>query len=179
MKGFQRRMTGARPDRRAIAFCAVVFGLLAAGTYLWVWSGRSERTALRADPADTRQVALGETVYRQHCASCHGARLEGQPDWRTRKPDGKLPAPPHDETGHTWHHSDEQLFGLTRLGLKPPLAPESYQSDMPAFDGVLTDAQIWAVLAFIKSTWPIHIRDRQERINEAIRQRRREKGDQR
>ena len=88
-----------------------------------------------------------------------------------------LPAPPHDETGHTWHHADEQLFRLTRLGVKPPLAPEGYQSDMPAFDGVLTDAQIRAVLAFIKSTWPIDIRDRQERINEAIRQRPAEKGD--
>ncbi|MDA1324772.1 MAG: hypothetical protein O3C34_08500, partial [Proteobacteria bacterium] len=57
----------------------------------------------------------------------------------------------------------------------PPLAPEGYQSDMPAFEGVLTGTQIWAVLAFIKSKWPIVIRDRQERINEAIRRQQAEK----
>lgn len=106
-----------------------------------------------ADPADAAQVALGSQIYRKQCASCHGADLKGQPDWRIRKPDGRLPAPPHDETGHTWHHLDEQLFRLTKRGLRPPLAPEGYQSDMPAFEDVLTDAEIWAALAYIKSRW--------------------------
>lgn len=124
----------------------------------------------RADPDDPDQVALGASLYRQHCGACHGAKLEGQPKWRTRKPDGKLPAPPHDGTGHTWHHSDELLFRLTRTGVKPPLAPDGYKSDMPAFEGVLNDEQIWAVLAFIKSQWPSTIRERQERVNEASRQ---------
>ncbi len=115
----------------------------------------------RADPDDRAQVTLGEAAYQQHCASCHGAKLEGQPDWRIRKPDGRLPAPPHDATGHTWHHPDDQLFQITKLGLRPPLAPEGYQSDMAAYRGVLTDEQIWAVLAFIKSKWPAEIRARQ------------------
>ena len=163
------------PDRRAIAICAVAVALIASGAGLWFWSVWSEAARHRTDPEDLRVVALGKSIYRTHCAACHGAKLEGQPNWRNRKPDGKLPAPPHDETGHTWHHADEHLFRLTRFGVKPPLAPEGYQSDMPAFDGVLTDAQIWAVLAFIKSTWPIDIRDRQERINEAIQQRQAEK----
>lgn len=118
-----------------------------------------------ANPDDSLQVAFGASVYRQRCASCHGSNLEGQPDWRTRKPDGRLPAPPHDETGHTWHHPDEHLFSITNLGLKPPLAPEGYQSDMPAFDDVLTDEEIWAVLAFIKSRWPTTIRARQQGID--------------
>ena len=125
----------------------------------------------RADPHDADQVALGAAVYRQHCASCHGAKLEGQSSWKERKPDGKLPAPPHDETGHTWHHSDEQLFRLTKIGVRPPLAPEGYRSDMPGYDGVLSDEQIWAVLAFIKSRWPADIRARQDRVNAAMRQR--------
>ena len=129
---------------------------VAAGWAFWPLS-----SAGRADPDDSRQVALGETVYRASCASCHGANLEGQPNWRTRKPNGRLPAPPHDETGHTWHHLDEQLFRITKLGVKPPLAPEGYESDMPAFDAVLTDEEIWAVLAFIKSRWPPKILARQ------------------
>ena len=134
---------------------------LAAGWMFW-----PSAVTGRADAADARQVALGTQVYRENCASCHGANLEGQPNWTTRKPDGRFPAPPHDESGHTWHHPDDVLFGLTKSGLKPPLAPAGYQSDMPAFGTVLTDEQIWAVLAFIKSRWPEKIRARQSSLNE-------------
>jgi len=123
----------------------------------------------RADAGDRQLVALGAAVYKVRCASCHGVKLEGQPDWRSRNANGRLPAPPHDESGHTWHHADEQLFRITKLGLKPPLAPEGYESDMPAFAGVLTDREIWAVLAYIKSRWPPHIRDRQRRRDAAYR----------
>jgi len=107
----------------------------------------------RADPRDASRVALGERVYSQHCASCHGAKLEGQPNWRSRLPNGRLPAPPHDESGHTWHHPDRLLFAITKNGLVPPYAPKGYASDMPAYAGSLTDDEIWAALAFIKSRW--------------------------
>ena len=107
----------------------------------------------RADPGDEVRVALGARVYAQHCAACHGARLEGQPEWHKRMPNGRLPAPPHDESGHTWHHPDHVLFALTRNGLVPPYAPENYASDMPAFAGKLADDEIWAVLAYLKSHW--------------------------
>ncbi|HEU4645394.1 MAG TPA: cytochrome c [Burkholderiales bacterium] len=107
----------------------------------------------RADPGDAGRVALGERVYAQHCASCHGANLEGQPHWRSLLPNGRRPAPPHDETGHTWHHADALLFGITKQGIVPPYAPAGYESDMPAFGRTLADDEIWAVLAFIKSRW--------------------------
>jgi len=106
-----------------------------------------------ADPGNAAQVSRGQAVYQTHCASCHGANLEAQPDWRKRLPNGRLPAPPHDDSGHTWHHADELLFRITKQGLVPPLAPEGYQSDMPGFASVLSDEDIWAVLAFIKSRW--------------------------
>lgn len=107
----------------------------------------------RADPADAARVALGERVYLQQCAACHGVKLEGQPNWRSRLPNGRMPAPPHDETGHTWHHPDRMLFAITKQGLVPPYAPAGYESDMPGFAGRLSDDEIWAVLAFIKSRW--------------------------
>ena len=107
----------------------------------------------RADPREPALVRLGERVYAQECASCHGAKLEGQPDWRRRLPSGRLPAPPHDESGHTWHHPDLVLFAITKNGLVPPHAPEGYESDMPAYGGKLSDDEIWAVLAYIKSHW--------------------------
>jgi len=105
-------------------------------------------------------VALGRTVYTRQCASCHGTRLEGQPNWKERLPNGRLPA--HDATGHTWDHPDSQLFDLTKNGVSGVLP--GYQSDMPAFKDVLTDREIWAVLAYIESTWPPEIRARQEKI---------------
>lgn len=106
------------------------------------------------DPGNPAQVAQGATLYSLHCAACHGADLEGQANWRSRLPNGRLPAPPHDETGHTWHHSNAQLFAMTRDGLVPPLAPEGYESDMPAYASVLSDDEIRSVLAYIQSTWP-------------------------
>ncbi len=118
-----------------------------------------------ADPANSEQVARGKAVYVQHCAACHGARLEGQPDWQERLPSGRMPAPPHDASGHTWHHPDSVLFGITKHGLVPgKYAPRNYQSDMPAFGGVLSDAEIWDVLAYIKHAWPEEIRSAQAEV---------------
>ncbi|WP_418317124.1 c-type cytochrome [Piscinibacter sakaiensis] len=100
----------------------------------------------------------GEAIYKAECASCHGAKLEGQPDWRTRRADGKMPAPPHDASGHTWHHPREQLAAIVKHGLVPPNAPAGYVSDMPAYAGKLSDKQIDNVLAWIESQWPAEIR---------------------
>ena len=108
----------------------------------------------RADPRNATLVAAGAKVYAAHCAACHGPNLEGQPEWRNRLPSGRLPAPPHDESGHTWHHPDDVLFGITKHGLVPgKYAPMDYQSDMPAFAGKLSDDEIWAALAYIKNYW--------------------------
>ena len=63
-----------------------------------------------------------------------------------------MPAPPHDATGHTRHHADRPLFTITKLGVGAVVP--GYESDMPAFEGILSDDEIVAILAFIKSTWP-------------------------
>jgi mono/diheme cytochrome c family protein len=134
-------------------------GIVIAGA-AWLLMGRSGDGA---DPTNPQLVALGKSVYVRQCASCHGANLEGQANWKERLPNGRLPAPPHDATGHTWHHPDKQLFEITKEGAAGLLP--GYQSDMPAFKGTLSDDEIRAVLAYIKSTWPADIRTRQERIN--------------
>lgn len=122
----------------AIGVGAIVFAVAA---WLWVGIGSSAST-----------IAVGSTVYASYCAQCHGAELEGEPDWQTRLPTGRMPAPPHDETGHTWHHADEDLVRIIRDGLAS-IVP-GYQTDMPAFGEIIDDDQIEAVIAFIKSTWP-------------------------
>lgn len=109
-------------------------------------------------PVSDAVLTQGAALYAAQCANCHGAKLEGQPDWRERKADGRLPAPPHDATGHTWHHPMEMLVQMTRDGMVPPLAPEGYQSDMPAFGHILSDDEIRAVLAYIESQWPDEVK---------------------
>lgn len=119
-----------------------------------------------ADPGDARQVARGKAVYDLHCGTCHGARLEGQPDWQAKLPSGRMPAPPHDASGHTWHHPDAVLFGITKYGLVPgKYAPPGYQSDMPGFGQLLVDKEIWDVIAYIKSSWPFEIRKTQDEVD--------------
>jgi len=94
----------------------------------------------------------GADLYAEHCARCHGANLQGQAGWRDRRPDGKLPAPPHDASGHTWHHSDRQLMAIVRDGLAA-IVP-GYETDMPAYGSVLSDSQIRSILQYIKASWP-------------------------
>lgn len=128
----------------------------------------SEKPGQLFYPDDQEVVQLGGQIYADNCASCHGVNLEGQTaNWRSPGPDGKLPAPPHDQTGHTWHHTDELLFNLTKYGLAKVANLENYQSNMPIYDGVLTDEEIIAVMSFIKSTWPQDIREHHDRMNAA------------
>ncbi len=137
----------------------VVAGLLAGAGYL-AYERLGGTAAGAPDPA---QLALGRRLYGETCAACHGAELEGEPNWRQRKPDGLLPAPPHDETGHTWHHPDRQLFEITKWGTAA-LVGSDYQTAMGPFGELLSDAEIRAVLAYIKSRWPENIRARQAEI---------------
>ncbi len=147
--------------------------MLAAGAAIVVVIGVGYMSAFNPDAGDNgggmdsgnpKLVAEGKIIYAENCAACHGANLEGQPNWRQRNPDGTFPPPPHNETGHTWHHPDMMLFNTTKLGGAAG-APPGFKSAMPAFGDKLSDQQIWAVLSYIKSRWPKGARIRQERIN--------------
>ncbi|MDA0704071.1 MAG: cytochrome c [Proteobacteria bacterium] len=116
--------------------------------------------------AESFDLARGAQAYVEHCASCHGADLKGEPNWRERKPNGRLPAPPHDASGHTWHHPDAVLFKITKQGTAA-IAPPGYESDMPGFADILSDAEIRDLLAYIHSRWPAEIRARQAAISTA------------
>ena len=136
--------------------------ILAAGGLVLAWTWPLGGAAA-GGVASAETLALGEAVYADNCASCHGADLEGEPDWRSRLPAGLMPAPPHDETGHTWHHPDDALFRITEEG-PAVVVGGGYESAMPGFGEVLSDEEIRAVLAFIKSTWPERERDYQAQM---------------
>lgn len=138
-----------------ISFLLILGGLAAAMLYV----ASPWKTPPAADHTNAKLVDMGRRIYGAECASCHGQNLEGQQNWRARLPNGKLPAPPHNASGHTWHHSDQALFDITQKG--PAAYPSGYQTDMPAFGDRLSNEQIAAVVAFIKSTWPPEILRRQ------------------
>ncbi len=149
------------PTRATVLAGGAAALLLASGVSFLLWY----RFPINApNPEQRAALAMGETVYRAACASCHGLELEGHPNWRQPGPDGKMPAPPHDASGHTWHHSDEVLFNLTKFGLQAYVS-DTYRSDMPSFESILTDDEIRAVILYIKSTWPDEIRRSQESRN--------------
>lgn len=147
--------------RRAAALAAAVL-VATVGGYAAFRLFASPVPLLRADDPET--VAIGHRVYDTHCASCHGDELEGQPDWMRRDAEGFLPAPPHDASGHTWHHPDAVLFDITRNGVGDSVGPD-YRTRMPAFGGRLPDDAIVQALSYLKSRWPEDIRRRHDEMN--------------
>lgn len=145
----------------ALGLGAVVLAGAAALNFGW---GTSAPAQTVLTPSDPDVVALGQSIYSENCASCHGANLEGQPNWRSPGPDGRLPAPPHDATGHTWHHDGDTLFRLTKYGTGALIGDPDYASNMPIYEGVLTDDAIIAVLSYIKSKWPQDVRERHDQM---------------
>jgi mono/diheme cytochrome c family protein len=135
----------SRRNLRLAAAAVALLAALAAGGLLWQRS--------TTDSAAAAVIAQGRAVYQDACAACHGANLEGQPDWRSALESGRMPAPPHDASGHTWHHTDAVLLRILREGTAAVVGG-GYESDMPGFADVLSEAEMAAVLAYIKSTWP-------------------------
>ena len=150
---------------KTAAFLALPIAAAAALWALWPLSQPALATGL-FPYTDSDAVARGETLYGEYCAACHGADLSGEADWRVPDDQGYLPAPPHDATGHTWHHPDAQLFAITRHGTAA-LVGNGYKSRMEGFGDTLSDDDILAVLAYIKSTWPPGIIARHNAINAA------------
>jgi len=102
----------------------------------------------------------GGELYQANCASCHGADLSGAPDWKTPNDDGSYPPPPHDSSGHTWHHPDRVLIEIIRDGSDFP------QSRMPAFGDRLADEDFEAIIEFIKSGWGPQEKPYQSQVTE-------------
>lgn len=117
----------------------------------------------RPDITNAELVARGKHVYATRCASCHGSDLKGEPGWPQRRPNGVMPASPLDESGNAWQRDDRWLFTTIKHGGQAT-ASSGYTSAMPAFN-TLTDEDVWAVISYIKSTWPEHIQEVQSQMS--------------
>lgn len=147
-------------SRRNIAIGFVALALVALTAFFIRAGARADDLpATSANPADAAQVALGQRLYVTRCASCHGAALAGEPDWPQRRANGTMPATPLSAAGPTWQRDDGWIFTTIKAGGQAT-APPGTTSAMPPF-GNLTNGQIWAIIAYIKSTWPEHIRAQQ------------------
>ncbi len=57
------------------------------------------------------------------------------------------------------------LVDMVKNGLVPgKTAPVGYVSDMPAYRNILSDQEIIAVLAYIKSIWPPKVLEAQKEV---------------
>ena len=93
-------------------------------------------------------LRLGAQLYSANCQACHGDQ-EGR--------GGISEAPTHNETGHTWHHPDVQLKDWVLNGKFP--------GAMPALKDKLTEEEVDAILAYIKTWWTPDQRESQADIS--------------
>ena len=145
---------------RCLFICSILVAFVAVGSGL----AQTPAASPAMDATNTERVALGQKVYASFCAGCHGENLQGQSNWQRRLPLGNFPAPPHDDSGHAWHHADQWLFETVKFGGQHH-APSRYRSAMPPYKDMLSDVEIWAVLSFIKSRWPPATQREQARRN--------------
>jgi mono/diheme cytochrome c family protein len=151
---------GARAgsSRAILIAAAILAGMVVVGGAAWALApGIADphapvvinNTAVAPLPTlGVQNVESGSVLFAQYCAACHGAELQGAANWKVRLSNGSLPPPPHDDSGHTWHHPDPVLLSIVTNGGDP-----AYNGVMPGFAETLTDDQMAAILDFIKSQW--------------------------
>jgi mono/diheme cytochrome c family protein len=136
--------------------------LLVAAAVVVSWLFTGARTGSDGD-LYVSDLARGEAIYAEACAACHGGNLEGEANWRSPGPDGRMTAPPHDASGHTWHHADRVLMDITMRGTAAVVGG-GYESNMPGFGDAYSEEELRDVLEWIKTQWPERERAHQAQV---------------
>lgn len=154
--------------RSPLGLFALGVGAIALATLFIViepFDGEGAPAEVAGWPPHAELVERGATVYRTHCAVCHGQTGEGEPNGMVQNPDGTYPPPPHDSSGHTWHHGDGLLFEIIRDG-GAQFETGAFRSRMPAWGEVLSDEEIRAVITYLKTPWDVEERAFQAEVSE-------------
>lgn len=143
----------------------ISWGSIAIVVAVIVWIVAGSLLPMRSAPGSQSADGLdGRGIYAANCAVCHGARGEGPPDWKVQRPDTTFLPPPHDGSGHTWHHPDGQLFDIVKNGQQ---SSPGFKATMPAWKATLSDEQIVAVLGYIKTMWDPKMREYQATLSKS------------
>jgi mono/diheme cytochrome c family protein len=126
--------------------------------------GSAAALTLHARKPAAPDLTRAAKLYTVDCAGCHGDKMQGQPDWRHLNAQGRLPAPPLDGTGHAWRHSNAELLHIMRFSVRDQAGPD-YKTDMPGFDGKLSDDDLDGLVAFIRTSWPAGVQAAQSFLN--------------
>jgi mono/diheme cytochrome c family protein len=108
----------------------------------------------------------GHILYTAWCAGCHGAKGEGQFPGAPLEPSpitNRIGAPPHDTTGHSWHHSDDLLV---RYVIEGGFTDPAAFYPMPGFGWRLSVADARQIVGYIKTLWTDEQRMMQARTTE-------------
>ena len=111
--------------------------LFAIGLYLILSLNNQTHANISLMPDNSETITFGKDIYLQECASCHGKNLAGQANWQERDDKGYMPAPPHDKNGHTWHHSDHNLFLMTKYGIEKIIGKKYYTARGKKIDKII------------------------------------------
>ena len=145
----------------------VCLGLVGVGLIgLAMGCGRSPEVAIPSPGA----VELGAQLYAAKCQTCHGGATGG----------GMMDIPPrHNANGHTWHHPDCQLVAIVLNGpeasggmggmMRDMMGASQDTPRMPAFRGQLTEEEVLAILAYIKTWWTEEQRAWQAQVSTRVR----------
>ena len=102
---------------------------------------QEEAAAVPENPIEATEesVRAGLRVYGRFCRSCHGVRGDGR---------GQNPSPgtrPANLIDDEWVHgdSDGEIYTVIRQGVPPAY-------DMDAWEGRITDEEIWHVVNFLR-----------------------------
>ena len=90
------------------------------------------------------QLALGEKVYGEHCADCHGAQGQGAP--------GAYPALVGNRA-ITQVEGANPVLAVLSGGFAPATAGNPQPYGMPPYRTLLTDAEIAAVVTHLRQSW--------------------------
>ena len=108
-----------------------------AGRAMDVYADKHKPDAENPTALTAENLTAGAKEYEEHCAFCHGgakAKISPMRD--------KFNPPAPQLVNRIPHDPDNWLFWVTKHGVR--------MTGMPTWDGVLSDEEIWKVIAFIK-----------------------------